>query len=159
MPTMSTMRTLAERLTWVVDHTGPDGWPWTRRGLSAAAGLSQSHIGQILRGTVTGQAVSRETISGIARATGVNPTWLWCGDGDPLENVDPFPARALAARLAREADVSEQAVEAVISEPLTPEREAWPTLRSANKMQLRDVERQRQTLRFTKQPGRKARGG
>jgi DNA-binding XRE family transcriptional regulator len=49
-------------------------------------------------------------------------------------------ARELAAELAREIGVSERAVAAVLAEPVTAEREAWPALWWADAMRRRELD-------------------
>ena len=79
------MTTLAERLRWVLDHQhAPNGDPWTPKALSRAAGLGESHVGQIASGTVTDPRGT--TLEKIARAAGVSHAWLASGAGVPVES-------------------------------------------------------------------------
>ena len=69
-------------MLWIVDNRG-----FSRRGLSLAAGLSQSHVGQIIRGDKKGR-VSHSVLAAIAKAAQVNLTWLATGEGSPLDSED-----------------------------------------------------------------------
>jgi len=86
--------TLPERLAWLLEHTrGPDGKPWSRRSLSLAAGLSASHVGQLLRERL-GKRPSVDTISALAAAAGVDPQWLMTGEGSPSPTTRAEEAHA-----------------------------------------------------------------
>jgi transcriptional regulator with XRE-family HTH domain len=135
------MDTLADRLRWILANgVNARGKRWTQRSLSLAAGLSQSHVGLLIRGDL-GSQVSMETIAKLAQAAGVDLTWLATGAGTPTRAPgDPVPARAAAAHLAREAGVSELAIAAVMVEDVPLERASMPVLWWANRMQTRALE-------------------
>lgn len=128
--------TMAERVTWVLQNTTnpKTGKKWSQRSLSLAAGLSQSHVGQILRGRL-GENQRGNTAKKIAAAAGINHVWLMTGDGEP--RLETVPARKLAAELCREAEVLEAAVLAVLAEAPTEAQRRWHTLRWASYMQER----------------------
>lgn len=88
--------TLAERIKWILDNCRTvEGKPWTAKDLSLAAGLTQSHVGQIKRGTVAGG--NSDTIKAIARAAAVSAGWLLTGEGQPIEPSEDERPLALAS--------------------------------------------------------------
>ncbi len=80
---LSIVSSLAERLQWILDNRlDAKGKAWSRRSLSLAAGLSQSHVGQLIRGTL-GDRPAAETVAAIAAAAQVDVVWLMTGTGGP----------------------------------------------------------------------------
>ncbi len=71
------MDTVAARIDWILKTKG-----LSARGLSLAASLSQSHVGQIRRGQI-GVNASAEVLAKIADAAGVDVEWLISGRGSP----------------------------------------------------------------------------
>jgi plasmid maintenance system antidote protein VapI len=53
---------------------------------------------------------------------------------------DPYPKRALAADLARDAGIAEEPIQSVLHEDVPPDRAGWPALWWANRMQRRELE-------------------
>jgi transcriptional regulator with XRE-family HTH domain len=94
---------LKARIQRVLDETGLD-----QKGLSLAAGLSQAHVGMILRGDV-GAGVTNEVVTKLAAAVekhGWSATWLATGHGaarnlEHVEESDPYPERAKALAAAK----------------------------------------------------------
>ena len=62
----------------------------SQRALSLAAGLSQSHVGQIIRGQIKG-AVAPDVIEALAEAGKVDLTWLLTGRGEPRPETHVVP--------------------------------------------------------------------
>lgn len=76
--------TLARRVFDAMDSSrAPDGSPWSMRSLSLAAGLSPSHVEQVISGRQ--QSISEETALAIARATGCSAEWLIGRDARGIE--------------------------------------------------------------------------
>ena len=74
--------TLAERMQWILDNrTQKGGAKWDAKTLSVEAGLSPSHIGQILRGETTKPRL--DTLLKIAEAGHVSASWFASGKGHP----------------------------------------------------------------------------
>jgi len=95
--TLAAVPTLAERMRQAIELSG-----LSARRLSLAAGLSQSHVGQLARGT-TGKNPSYETLRAIAQAAKVSPRWLAEGIGTPhgpdpdgAPSIPPRPSTTLA---------------------------------------------------------------
>lgn len=89
------MKTLAERMAWVVKKSGR-----TPSRLGLDAGLSPSQIGPIVRGKV-GEGLALLTIRKIADEAGVSAGWLAFGEGVPSARmVGRYPAleAAIATR-------------------------------------------------------------
>lgn len=91
------------------------------RQFSAKAGLSSTHVGQILRGE-TGKRIAASTIEALARAGDVDVDWLTHGSGDmgtfrqrTVEVDDRYPSRPAGARAARELGLPEAAVAEVLT--------------------------------------------
>lgn len=69
------LATLVDRLAYLIDAADLD-----RSGLSRLAGLSPTHVGQILRGAVRDPASS--TIEAICRTLDISSDWLLSGKGE-----------------------------------------------------------------------------
>lgn len=85
--------TLAERLALVLERTG-----WSQRELSRRAGLTEVHVGQVLRRAKAkgaDAAVESSTLEAIAKAADVSYEWLATGTGAP---EDRAPARRRGTR-------------------------------------------------------------
>lgn len=82
------MKTLAERVLWILEHRRrPDGDRWTQRGLGEAAGLpSSAHVGMMARGTLKNVRV--DTLAPVAKTAGVSLRWLATGEGSPDDDDD-----------------------------------------------------------------------
>lgn len=98
---------LADRVQWILEHRGVSA-----RGLSLAAGLSQSHVGQIVRGQIKGQ-VSPDVLSSIARAGQVDLVWLLTGEGEPEGTPDTPPETRLERDEDEAVGTAEQALRAM----------------------------------------------
>lgn len=92
------METLSDRLKWILQVRQKSA-----RGLSLDAGLSQSHVGQIIRGTIKGE-VSVTVLAAIAKASDVELRWLMTGEGNPPGDDAPAPAAAQPPAPAKPAD-------------------------------------------------------
>ena len=68
---------IRDRIRMVIDEN-PD---LTVRGVSLAAGLSDSMLGKFLKGSV--ESLTLKTVDKLADALGVDPRWLAYGEGDP----------------------------------------------------------------------------
>lgn len=119
---------------------------WIKSGRTAAelaklAQISGAQVSDVLNGNA---GAGWKTLEGLAKAFGSTPLELmseakeWT-KGRPAAPDEPA-ARALAAKLAREAGVSEVAVASVLLETPTAEQLAWPALRWANYMQQRAMD-------------------
>ncbi|MDI3286105.1 helix-turn-helix domain-containing protein [Polyangium sp. 15x6] len=87
--------------------------------LDRLAGVSQgttSRLESKQRGKFGGTAT---TVQRVAKALRVNMEWLMTGQG-PMEETeeDPIPNRALAASIARDGGVDEEAIRAVLGMPV-----------------------------------------
>lgn len=124
---------LLERLQWVINNRAPTGPHGRRsaRALSVRAGLSGSHLGvmqtRLKRDPSSG--ADYETLRAIATAASVRVEWLADGE-DPRDVVsaEPHPARALAARLCREAGIYDGAITSVLQETVTEAERQRPTI-------------------------------
>lgn len=107
---------LVSGLRWILANThDPDGARWTQRSFARAAGMSsESHVGQILRGTIAAESVQIDTLQKIAAAGGVSVSWLQTGGGPPQNATstavtherfvvedDDYPSRPEALELMR----------------------------------------------------------
>ncbi|MEO7331195.1 MAG: helix-turn-helix transcriptional regulator [Minicystis sp.] len=113
------------------------------RELARLAGTTGGTISR-MEGGALGRSPSVDMTSRLAVALGVRADWLLSGEG-PMESeasaaADPCPHRTEAVRLAREADVLEQAIRAVLEEPIPPGAETKPTLWWTDKMRARAYE-------------------
>lgn len=114
--------TLPERLASLCTPQGK----WSRNALSLAAGLSQSHVGQIIRGTL-GDGVGLDKYIAIADAAKVSRAWLLLGEGpkerDHGQRIDD---RKRAIELLR-GFVSERVLSALATDPTNEARslESW----------------------------------
>lgn len=110
------MKTLAERMRWVVANSGK-----TASRLGTDAGLSPSQIGPIARGKV-GPGVTLGTIEKIAVYTHVSPGWLAFGEGIPKVGTGEFPEleTALARRRQAIEDLALAARELAATMPAIP---------------------------------------
>jgi DNA-binding Xre family transcriptional regulator len=81
------MKTLPERLTWVLKHRG-----MSASALSLKAGLARTHVGLILSGR--SQHVREGTLEKLCAAADVSSRWLASGQGprEPYEAAAPAPA-------------------------------------------------------------------
>lgn len=79
------MKTIAERIRWVLDTRH-----MTAQALSRRAGLADGHVGHFLNGRV--KRPHHDTIVAIANAAGVNPKWLEDGEGTPEGRAEAIPA-------------------------------------------------------------------
>jgi transcriptional regulator with XRE-family HTH domain len=101
--------------------------------LARKLGVRQPMISRIL---------SRETgttypiVQKLARLSG-QPEWRILGTESPLTGISP---RELGAELAREVQISDRAIAAVLDEPVTPDREWWRALTWANYMQRKELD-------------------
>lgn len=93
-----------------------------------AADLSESHVGQVIRGTIAG--ISADRLRRLADAAGVRFEWLASGEGPMEDRSAPQsgggpaaePAhRAEGAEQARRAGVWEVAIRDVLAQPARPE--------------------------------------
>jgi transcriptional regulator with XRE-family HTH domain len=83
--TLSGVETLAERMKWILKNClADDGTTWTAVRLSLAAGLTQTHVGQIARGTVKNPG--NDTLEAIAKTARVSYRWLGTGEGRPTDS-------------------------------------------------------------------------
>ncbi len=82
-PTFVSVRTLAERVKWVVE-TSEYG---TDRAFAAAAGVAPSYLGYLMKG-LRGKRFGADVAKRIARTRGVSWRWLMTGEGSP-EAADP----------------------------------------------------------------------
>lgn len=90
--TVGGVKSLPDRLQWVLRERRI-----SRRRWSLAAGLSQSHVGQLIRGDL--EAPSAESLHALARAAGVSFRWLATGEGspDPIVEGERRPEQELPA--------------------------------------------------------------
>lgn len=105
-----------KRIEWILEHRG-----MSRRSLSLRAGLSQAHVGMILRGEV-GEEVTLRVVHAIADAGRVDRNWLSTGDGDPdLSSEDGGEQRwtALAPRYPNLADALADLSDELLAETVT----------------------------------------
>lgn len=137
---LADVTTLADRIEWILASRGTSA-----RALSLAAGLSQSHVGQLKRGQLSSQ-VAAGTLAAIARAAHVDPHWLQTGEGSPevttspVNSLDVTPNRTEAARIAREDGVYEPAVLSVLAEEVGPATAGRSTLWWALRMRGRELD-------------------
>ena len=74
--------TLATRMQWILaNKRRPGGDPWDAKALSIAAGLGNSHVGQIANEKL--RSPNLRTLQAIARTAGVSEAWLVSGAGNP----------------------------------------------------------------------------
>ena len=135
------MSTLAERLKLAMSAVPPDNKPVSAYALWHKSGVSQSHIGRLLKGQRA--SPKPHTLDRLARALGVRYEWLAQGDGamradspeSVLAGVTPLD---LAIHLERDR-VSEQVVSKVLrwaeKTPVDLTTYHWVAI-------LRDVQRQ-----------------
>lgn len=88
--------TIADRVAWIMEHRG-----LTAREFSRVAGLSENTVTAILRRIKRDPAASTTvgTLRSLAKAGGVDFTWLALGEGAPFpERVDATKVIRLAAK-------------------------------------------------------------
>jgi transcriptional regulator with XRE-family HTH domain len=135
------------------------------KGAREAKGLGTNELGR-LAGT-TGATISRleggerskrggsiETVAKIASALGVRAEWLASGAGAMTAADDPYPNRAQAAGLARDAGVFEEAIREVLLEEVRPEDASRPVLWWADVMRTRALEMFSRTSGGARRPSR-----
>jgi hypothetical protein len=114
---------LRARLQRVLDET-PELETAGAKGLSLEAGLSQAHVGMILRGDVR-ERLSNEVVDKLAHAVeryGWSAAWLATGYGearclDRVDETDPYPERAKALAAAKLLGFDPRDIELVRSIP------------------------------------------
>lgn len=73
---------IAQRFQWIFDNRPrDDGKAWTAKSLSREAGLSEAHVGMVMRGQIKSPSV--ETLRPLAEKAGVSLAWLATGQGTP----------------------------------------------------------------------------
>ena len=80
----------------------------TIRGVSLAAGLSDSMLNKFLKGHTDSMTV--KNAEALAMALGVDPVWLVFGEGDPDE------ASSIAGKIERLSEQNRQLIERLIDE-------------------------------------------
>jgi transcriptional regulator with XRE-family HTH domain len=136
---------LAARVQWARGQVEPK---LSMSALSERAGLGRSHVGQIERGAIKGR-VDAKTIDAIAKATNVNPLWLWNGTEPrvpyrPMRIPDleampeAMPGRPVSGDIRIETDPRYQNREAVIAywRHAQPGRWSSKTIQAVRGMQL-----------------------
>lgn len=106
------LNTIGKRLEWVLKERG-----FSRRGLSLKAGLTDTHVGTIIRSDL--QHVQVETTRRLAIAAGVSLRWLATGEGrwdDVASPVGDMPAREWAIEVLRGGGVSEDVIQELVHE-------------------------------------------
>jgi transcriptional regulator with XRE-family HTH domain len=90
------LKTLAQRVAYLHQCSGLDMAP-----LSRVCGLSQSHLGQFIRGQV-GKRPAASTLGKLASAFGVDHEWLMSGTGT-VPDASAIRAAVEAARSKQQA--------------------------------------------------------
>ena len=101
--------------------------------LARRLGVRQPAISRLLSGEA---GTTYPMVQRLARLVG-RPDWQILGNRSPLAELS---ARELAAELAGEIGVNEAAIESVLAEPVTPEREKWRALWWTDLMRRREME-------------------
>lgn len=107
-------------IRWILRNTRPpNGGHWSQRTLSLAAGLTHTHISQILSGRQNATSLQWSTIQAIAEAAGVSPCWLASGKGTPYDcetsaGHDPYPMRRVVVRMAEAKGIDPSAISALL---------------------------------------------
>ena len=117
------MKTLAERINWILETKG-----LSARALAIAANVSPNYIGLLRKGERGGRGLNGETARRIAAAGGVDLGWLQTGEGSPEGETldDPYPARVQALALLQGRVAAEVRVALRVERPSEPwDVERW----------------------------------
>jgi hypothetical protein len=112
------------RVKWVLENRqGPSGKPWSKRGLSLAAGLSAQYVEQVVAGRIDPDGIGAKTLAALASAGQVNVEWLRTGQGPRdtgaapilrvVESEDPYPSREQFFDIARGEGADETILRAI----------------------------------------------
>ncbi len=119
----------------------------TERGVAAriakATGFTSAHLTNVQkaeRGIGDDFAHAIGTYWGMTYQQLEDEAQRWAAEHLPVEDVDPLPRRAAAARLAREARVHEDAVLQVLAEPVQAGDEDRATLWWADRMRSAELD-------------------
>jgi len=127
----------AERIQMVLDLRG-----WSLNKLGDQAGIGSGPMSRLRQRGPADATVA--TLAKVADAAGVELRWLALGAGPMLASnpvpVDAESRRALAARLAEEADVPEAVIREALRHPIQPDEKDRPVLWWADRLRLAALE-------------------